>query len=162
MGETISQRETIFFDITPKTKFGRLSVSTQDAKKVSVALSSSLLNFSAETEIIHIATDHQSNLFITAPVSNSFNSGGELQLSGWARLYADNPIILELLTQSGGLIASRQIAIPENYAGDYFFFETSIPYIVNRIQDVYLVMRQFGDSLSGNIALERTSFQIAP
>jgi hypothetical protein len=161
-GELVASKETIFFDTTSETKFARLSINAQDAQEVSFAVTTSQLNLSDKKQTIINATDRQNNFLIISPANQSYISGGDFQLSGWARVKVESPVILELITTSGGLIASRQIAIPEDTNNDYFYFETNIPYKVNRIQDVYLVIRQIGIDLPGNIALERATFQIGP
>ena len=154
-GETILLNESIFFDANLKARPARISIQLEDANQVHLAVASSALTLALMGENLISATDHQADFIITSPANQGYITGGEFQLSGWMRPSGTTPIILELISESGELLASRQLSIPESYAGDYFYIEASIPYQVDRIRDVFLIVRQMGERLPGDITLER-------
>lgn len=159
---SLELKELIYFDVPVVNTKTRLTMSLIDPEDVPRAIASSELLLSRDNSSINKAKDSQSNFIVTSPVENSLLSHGEFLVSGWIRPLEQTPVILELLTETGGLISSRQIAIPGENAGEYFFFDVVIPFSVPRILNAILVIRQMGSTIPGNIALESFKFQLSP
>jgi len=155
-------KELIFFDSPTVNTKTRLTLSLTDPEDVPRAITSAELLLSQVDPSISKAKDSQSNFIIISPVENTLISHGKFPVSGWIRPLEKTPVILELLTETGSLISSRQVAIPEDNNGDYFFFDVVIPYSVPRILNAILVIRQMGSTIPGNIALESFTYQVSP
>jgi hypothetical protein len=155
-------KELIFFDAPAFNTKTRLTISLTDPENVPRAIASAELLLSRDNSSIIKAKDRQSNFIIISPVENTLLSIGKFLVSGWIRPLEQTPIILELLTETGSLISSRQIAIPQDIAGDYFFFDVVIPYSAPRILNAIFVIRQMGSEIPGNIALESYTYQLSP
>jgi hypothetical protein len=155
-------KELIFFDTPTANTKTRLAISLTDPEDVPRAIASTELLLSRDNTSINKTNDSQSTFIIISPAENSLLSHGRFPVSGWIRPLEQTPIILELLTETGGLVSSRQIAIPQENAGDYFYFDVVIPYSVPRILNAILVIRQMGSEIPGNIALESFTYQLSP
>ena len=159
---SLELKELIYFDAPSGNTKTRLAISLIDPEDITRAIASSELLLSQDNSSINIAKDSQSNFIIISPAENTLLSHGKFPVSGWIRPVEQTPVIFELLSDTGGLISSRQIAIPKDYAGEYFFFDINIPFSIPRIRNAILIIRQMGSSIPGNIALESFTFQVSP
>lgn len=155
-------KELIYFDAPAVKTKSRLTIILTDPEEVTRAIASAELSLSRDDSSINEAKDSQSNFIIISPSEDSLLSHGKFPVSGWIRPMEQTPVILELLSETGGLISSRQISIPEENDGDYFFFDVVIPYSVPRILNAILVIRQMGSEIPGNVALESFTYQVSP
>jgi len=155
-------KELIYFDAPAGNTSTRLAISLIDIDDVPRAIASSELVLSQENSSIKNTKDNQSNFIIISPLENTLLSHGKFPVKGWIRPLEQTPVIFELLSETGGLISSRQISIPKDIAGDYFFFDINIPFTIPRIRNAILIIRQMGSTIPGNIALESFTFQVSP
>jgi len=155
-------KELIYFDAPTGNTKTRLAISLIDPEDVTRAIASSELMLSQDNSSITKAKDNQSNFIIISPVENTLLSHGKFPVKGWIRPLEQTPVIFELFSDTGGLISSRQISIPKDSAGEYFFFDINIPFAVPRIRNAILIIRQMGSTIPGNIALESFTFQVSP
>lgn len=152
---------TIFFDILSNPR-SRLVLGLIDIEDVTRAVSSTEIELSSSMEIAGGNPDHQANFIVLSPVESSVVTGGKFHVTGWARSSSTSPIIIELLSASGGLLNSRQFSVPGDPGNEYFYFAETIPYTVLAIRDAILVIRQTGSTIPGNIALESFTYQVSP
>ena len=81
-------------------------------------------------------------VILKSPVAGGFGKKGSLHIEGVIHLYNDNPIIVELYTQTGGIVANRALYVTGNDAVDFVPFSLDVPYSVTRRTPVRLTIRQ--------------------
>jgi len=153
--------KTIFFDILSNPR-SRLVLGLIDIEDVTRAVSSTEIELSSSMEIAGGNPDHQANFIVLSPAEGSVVTGGKFHVTGWARTASSSPIIIELMSSSGGLLNSRQFSAPGDPGNEYFYFDETIPYTVPAVRDAILVIRQTGSTIPGNIALESYTYQVSP
>ena len=79
---------------------------------------------------------------LKAPVAGGFAKKGSLHIEGVVHLYNDNPIILELFTQTGGIVANKPLFVTRSEGVDFVPFALDVPYSVTRRTPVRLTIRQ--------------------
>lgn len=65
------------------------------------------------------------------PVAGGFARKGSLHIGGMIHLYNDNPIIVELVTQGGGITASKAVTVVGNESAEFVPFSLDVPYKVS-------------------------------
>lgn len=76
------------------------------------------------------------------PVAGGFARKGSLHIEGMIHLYNDNPIIVELVTQGGGIPASKAVTVVGNESAEFVPFSLDLPYKVSTRTPVRLSIRQ--------------------
>ena len=76
------------------------------------------------------------------PVAGGFAKKGNLHIEGVIHLYNANPIIVELITQTGGIVANRAVYVTGSEGVDFVPFALDIPYAVTKRTPVRLTIRQ--------------------
>lgn len=80
---------------------------------------------------------------VQTPKEEAVVKGGKLRVSGFANPFNTNPIIIELLTESGGVFLTEIVKLPRGTVqGEYFTFTADIPYKVDIRTPVRLTLRQ--------------------
>ncbi|KAF0112219.1 MAG: hypothetical protein FD147_280 [Chloroflexi bacterium] len=101
---------------------------------------------------------------IESPVTGGLIKNGTLRVSGFAHPFNSNPIIIELVTQTGGIMESKVVVLPKIAQDqEYAAFVAEIPYEVFRRTPVRLTIRQRSESLPGiDIALSSQILYLDP
>jgi hypothetical protein len=69
-----------------------------------------------------------------------------LHLSGYAHAFSTAPLVIELIKENGGVVASKQISISVPAAGqNYAAFALDLPYYVSEATPVRISLRQGND-----------------
>lgn len=107
---------------------------------------------------------NQQPYVITSPQANSTVKGGVVTVSGFAHAYNTNPLIVELLTESGGVMTSQTVRLPRNAQDQtYVPFSVDIPYDVDIETPVRLSIRQRSITLPNiDIALSSQLITLMP
>ncbi len=85
---------------------------------------------------------------IQSPVANAVVKGGTLSINGYAHPFNNNPIIIELMTQTGGVMESKVVKLPKVAEGQRFVrFSAEIPYTVGIRTPVRVTIRQRSELL---------------
>ncbi len=79
---------------------------------------------------------------LSSPVNGGFARNGSLHIEGQVRLVNENPIIFELISHTGGIVASKAIMVKSIAGEDYVSFATDLEYAVNQRTPVRLIVRQ--------------------
>jgi hypothetical protein len=90
----------------------------------------------------------QDRILLGKPLRNDQINGGELQVSGEYNPANDLPVVLELIDDQGNVLGSRLLQF-DKATGKYQRFSTSIPYSVNKLLPVLMVIRQADDRIDG-------------
>jgi hypothetical protein len=97
---------------------------------------------------------------ILQPKVDQLVAGGVVTINGLARPINGSPLILELFTQEGNMIGTRQVSLPANKG--FVPFKVEMTYTVSQIRNVRLVVRQAGQRISGTAALSSIVFRVKP
>ncbi|MFH1447011.1 MAG: hypothetical protein ABIG43_06345 [Chloroflexota bacterium] len=153
----------IYFDIPHNEVNARLTIYVNDQFGRPLSLTSVNLTLTSKDSAINPPRDGQSAFVISTPQAGSTHTGDTLQIKGWMHPYNSSAVIFELITETGGIIGSRQLAVPENSYEAFIPFEVELPYIfVTSTRNVRLVIRQMGENIPGNVVLVSQQLWIAP
>lgn len=79
---------------------------------------------------------------LSSPVNGGFARNGSLHIEGQVQLVNENPVIFELISQTGGVVASKAIMVQNAAGQDYATFATDLEYSVSKRTPVRLIIRQ--------------------
>lgn len=152
------------FEIDAAAETARLQVSTLDEFNRLEWVSSTdvVLLGVGRNEITPSNTDEEPYL-IRDPRSGTSVSGGLLVISALANPVNTSPLIIELVTEDGVAMSTKQIVVPEP-TGDLSHtpFSVEIPYKVDGPTPVRLTIRQEGSRIPGNVALSSETITLLP
>jgi hypothetical protein len=150
------------FDIPAETGLALLSIATQDGLQRPLALRSIELTLS-RGGVEHIIAPSASDpwLSITNPQPGASISASPLVIKGSVNPVNSNPVIIELLTERGGAILTKQILVET--PGERFEFEIPLIFTpVTSARDMRLVIRQSVGWAGVNAILDSTPISITP
>jgi hypothetical protein len=81
-------------------------------------------------------------VILKLPVAGGFAKKGNLHIEGVIHLYNDNPVIVELFTQTGGIVANKALYVTRSEGVDFVPFALDVPYNVTKRTPVRLTIRQ--------------------
>jgi hypothetical protein len=153
------------FEIPGAAETARLILSVRDRYGRTIALSSvDLVLIQLGDNIINPEAFAQEPFLIRSPKTDDIISGGVLHLSAVARPLNNNPLIIELINETGGAIASKILQVePPTGELSHTPFEVDIPYQVSSSTKVRLTIHQVSNSrLPGIIALNSIALTLLP
>jgi hypothetical protein len=158
----ISFTTELSFELPGSDVEALLTLSTQDIYHRPLALRSVLLTLTASGEAQITSQQYTGPwLEITYPEPLDIITGGQFTIQGAVTPVTDNPVIFELITDSGGVIGSAQLAVTQ--PGQTFTFEQLISYAyITTIRDVRLVVRQTLDGYGTNVVLDSLLLALLP
>ncbi len=139
-----------------------LTLSTQDIYHRPLALRSVLLTLTASGATqINPPQYADPWLEITYPEPLDILTGGRFTIQGTITPLTDNPVIFELITDTGGVIGTAQLAVTQ--VGETISFEQPMSYgFITTIRDVRLVVRQTLDGYGTNVILDSLLLALLP
>ena len=101
---------------------------------------------------------------VTTPVYGSEIRNGMVHIEGFVHAINNNPIVGELVTETGGIIKSIVVTLPKDSVGqDYVPFAMDIPYTVKSRRPVRLTLRQPDMRLPGvDVVLDSLLIYLLP
>ena len=131
------------FESVAAGESGLVVVSTRDAygRRIAQAGIPVILLQLGRSEIETVKFNKQP-VVLKAPVAGGFASKGNLHIEGQVHLFNDNPVIIELITQTGGITASRALYLQKVDGAEFTPFTLDLPYEVSRRTPVRLTIRQ--------------------
>jgi hypothetical protein len=142
-------KEEIEFELRGAAESGRLSISTvDDHGRVQAINSVPLLLMSLGSSEIMPVNQPRERVVLAQPKAGFEVRAGEVVVEGEFLPYADAPVILELVEETGKIISSRLLYFDLNISGYQAFFAT-VPYTVYAETPVRLVIRQDDRSIPG-------------
>ncbi len=142
-----AQSMEIPFDVSTAGESALLVVSTRDefGRRVAQTSIRLLLLQIGDSDIEPSGFDRQPFLLDT-PVYLSLAKNGLVHVQGFVHAIGNGPIAADLVTQSGGIIDSEVITLPENSDDqDFVPFTMDIPYSVAQRTPVRLTLRQMDE-----------------
>lgn len=153
------------FEIPGAAETARLVLSVRDQYGRMIALSSvDLVLIQLGDNFINPEAYAQEPFLIRSPKADDIISGGIVHLTAVARPVNNNPLIIELINETGGAIASRILQVePPSGNLSHTPFEIDIPYQVSSTTKVRLTIHQVSDNrLPGIIALNSVPITLQP
>jgi hypothetical protein len=147
----ISLATRIQFEITSAGESALIVISTRDGydRRIAQVSVPVILLQVGESEIEN-PTFFTQPVVLSAPVNGGIAQNGSLHIEGQVRLINENPIIIELISQTGGVVASKGILVKSTAGQEYAPFATDLDYSVSQRIPVRLIIRQPG-TLSHNV-----------
>jgi len=157
----------IDFEIPSVAETARLMVSVEDPNGLVIALTSvEVILLSMGENDPNPPGDMLEPFFIQNPWSQQRISGGSLTAAGLFRPVSDQPVYFEIVAPTGEILGSRQIQLDphdvEEAAGGYLPFEIDIPYTISKATWARLIVRQVGQRLPGNVAVNSLQVYLSP
>jgi len=150
------------FEITTESAPALLTLALQDEYHRPLALRSVLLTLHANgTATITEQSKNTSWLEIDQPVAHESLSGGNFRVEGRVTPLTQKPVIFELITDTGGVIGSSQLAIQESNAPIDFSIQLSYAFITTT-RNVRMVVRQTIDPFGANVILDSLPIILSP
>lgn len=150
------------FEIPNGSMEALLTLSTQDDYHRPLALRSVLVTLSSSGEP-EVNTNHDETpwLEIDDPEPQDAIDGGKFIVRGSVIPVTDKPVIFELITDTGGVIGTAQLAVSQ--AGEGFSFELPLTYgFISSVRDVRLVIRQTIEGYASAVILDSIPLALAP
>jgi hypothetical protein len=163
-GRNIWAAPELPFTIDAVSEIARLQISSRDGFGRLEALTSvDLVLLSVGRDEVHPQAVTMEPYLIRSPDQGDTVSGGKLILEALARPINDSPVIVELLTDNGSVLASAQasVATPGG-ALSHTPFTLDINYEVKDATPVRLVIRQEGSRIPGTVALTSLTLILEP
>jgi hypothetical protein len=150
------------FEIPRETTDGLLTIAVQDNNNRLVALRSVALILQSDGEnLINEQSSGSEWLSITKPQPGEKLQGDAIDVEGTVIPIIDRPVFFELITDSGGQIGWKQLAV-EN-TGEIIEFNITVPYAyITQERDVRLVIRQTDTFYGENIILDSVPIYLSP
>jgi len=153
----------IDYEIAVAAEAGRLKISVDDAAGRTVALNSlPLILLSVGDADIVPPADVLAPLIIRQPRKKALIQGGTLVASGRARLEGDGPLMVKLVTATGGEVGFRLADVVFQDGDSYGEFAVEVPYKVSEPTPALLVILEPGASLSDVIHLSSIEVLLSP
>jgi hypothetical protein len=152
----------IVFELPSESTQGLITLETQDKYHRPMTTRGVLLTLrSTGPSELQPAPTPEPWITITFPQPYEVISDGEFVVKGIATPITTKPIIFELITETGGVIGSKQLAV-EN-PGDTLTFDVPLSYAyITSTRDVRLIMRQTVDPYGRNIILDSLPLFLTP
>ena len=161
-GKPITFSTNLSFELPHQNDEALLTLSTQDEFHRPLSARSVFLTLQADgTATLHPTTSGGDWLNLTSPQPGESFSGGQVLVAGSVTPVVQNPVIFELVTDSGGVVGSLQRAVQE--PGTTLDFEFTLPYaFITTTRDVRLVVRQSAPIYLENVILDSITLSLAP
>jgi len=98
-------------------------------------------------------------VMLKSPVAGGFYKKGNVHVEGLIHLFNDNPVIVELFTQTGGILATKAVYVQGKDNEEFVPFAFDLPYSVAKRTPVRFTLRQ-ASTLSPNVDISLYSMVI--
>jgi hypothetical protein len=142
------------FETRAAAELARLQITAEDANGNTIALGATHLLLTPEgyEEITPPGILNERCIFF-APVANATVNGGALAVAGTYFPFNTEPLILELVADTGMIVGSQWLEVPSASGNEPIPFNAEMTYSVDTQTQAYLVARQFDDRIDGMIYL---------
>jgi hypothetical protein len=151
------------FEIGAAGELGRLTVSTEDGfGRVQALHSVHLLLLSTGEDLINPPEPPYERCLLSWPLPGGQVSGSILLVEGQFRPLNAQPLVIELVAESGAVIATRLVAVERANGDTYVPFATDLPYLIEAPMWARLVVRQQDDRIPGTMYLYSQEIALYP
>lgn len=151
------------FEISGVAEAGRVQVSVEDENKRTVALSSvDIVLLSLGESDLNPPGDLLEDILIQEPAPNALIQGGKMRVSGLARAHTQGPLMIELQTDDGRIVGTRQVAVDDSVDGHFGTFMIDVPYTINAPTKARLLVWENGEHIPGIAHLSSLEVLLSP
>jgi hypothetical protein len=151
------------FQIQAAGELARLSLSTQDQYgRLTALYSVHLILLQEGYSIVNPPGDLRERGVILQPAAGQRNAGGLLRVSGELRPLNSQPLVVELVTRDGNIIASQLVPITPPPTDIYIPFQVDLPYSVSRGTWALLEIHQPDARIGGIMYLNSREIYLNP
>jgi hypothetical protein len=153
----------IHYEIEAAAEAGRLQIGVEDEQGRLMAQSSvDLILLSLGDADLTLPADQLEDIYLDAPRSNALVQGGQVRVSGLARIRSDQPLLIEFQTEDGRIVGTRQVAVEAVPGSTHGTFMTDVPYTVGSTTRVRLAIWEPGDRIPGIVQLSSKEVVLSP
>jgi len=151
------------FKLDKTAEFARLQIRTEDEFHRTIAISPiHLILQSNGINKIYPNTIRIDRCIIHSPRINEVNTGNLLIIDGKFLPFNDQPILIELITETGYVINSKYIQLQPISSDPLITFKVDIPYQVSTRTPVRLTISQKDERIPGNLYVYSQLLVIEP
>lgn len=162
-GARVTIGTEISYEITAVAETGRIQISTVDGHGRTSALASvDVILLSVGAADLNPAGDNFEAIVIRQPGSNSLIQGGTMRVAGLARPRSERPLMIELHTNEGKIVGTRQVTVEASDVGQYGDFAIDVPYNISAPTQVRLMVWERGDRIPGIVHLSSLEVLLSP
>ncbi|HEX6306061.1 MAG TPA: Gmad2 immunoglobulin-like domain-containing protein [Anaerolineales bacterium] len=162
-GARVTMGMDISFEIAAAAELGRIQVSTVDENgRTSALATADIILLSVGEADYNPAGDNFETIVIQQPAPNALIQGGTMRVSGLARPRSERPLMIELHTNEGKIVGTRQVAVEASDAGQYGNFAIDVPYNISAPTQVRLMVWEPGDHIPGIVHLSSLEVLLSP
>lgn len=159
----VAMSTEISYEITAAAELGRIQIGTVDENGRTSALASvDIILLSIGDAEDNPAGDNFEAIVIQQPDPNALIQGGTMRVSGLARPRSEGPLMIELHTNEGKIVGTRQVAVESSEAGQYGNFAIDVPYNISAPTPVRLMVWERGDNIPGIVHLSSLEVLLSP
>jgi hypothetical protein len=145
---------TLPFQIQAAGELARLTLSTQDQYGRTTAVNSvHLILLSDGLSIVNPSGDLRERCIIEQPAPGRRYGGGTLLVYGEMRPFNNVPLVIELVTREGNVIASQAVPIAPAADDGYVPFYANLPYSIHSGSWALLAVHQLDERIGGTMYL---------
>jgi hypothetical protein len=154
---------TLDFEVQGAGEFARLTMSTQDEYgRLAAVYSVHLILLPEGFSVINPPGDMKERCVVDQPVPGRRIAGGMLAVAGEMRPFNSMPLVVELVTRDGNVIASQPVVIVPAPDDSYVPFQVDLPYSISTGTWALLVVRQPDDRIGGTMYLYSREIYLNP
>ncbi|MEZ0395560.1 MAG: hypothetical protein ABWK53_03895 [Anaerolineales bacterium] len=151
------------FEIGAAGELGRLSISTEDRFGRLQALHSvHVLLLSEGEDQINPPEPPRERCLLSWPLPGGQVSGSILLVEGYFRPLNRQPLVIELVSETGQVIATRLVTVEPAPDDSYVPFAVDVPYLIEAPLWARLVVRQADDRIPGTMYLYSQEIALYP
>jgi hypothetical protein len=155
--------QEIVFGISAVAETAQLQVIVEDEhNRLAAVASLELLLLSLGNPDLAQPGDGLENIVIAEPKENALIQGGVMRVSGLARLQETQPLLIELRSEDGRIVGTRQVAVTPVPGSSYGTYEIDVPYSVAAATRVRLAVWEPGVSNPGIVHLSSLEVMLSP
>jgi hypothetical protein len=154
---------TLPFETQGAGELARLSISTQDQYgRLTALYSVHLILLPERFSVINPPGDFKERCVLDKPVAGRQNAGGTVTVTGKMRPFNSLPLVVELVTRDGNIIASKLVATSPAPDDSYVPFQVDVPYSISYGTWALLVVRQPDERIGGTMYLYSREVYLRP
>ena len=148
-GARVNLYEEVPFQISAAAEVGRLVLSMADEAGRLIAVNSiDLILLSMGDSDINPSDALLDFIYIQQPKLKTLVQGGSVLVSGLARPFIDQSLVVHLIAEDGRVVGQRLVAVGERAANGYGEFGVEVSYNVWRLTPVRLTIYEVGSPIS--------------
>jgi hypothetical protein len=162
-GARISLGSEVKFEISAVAEAARAQILVEDNHGRTMALASvDLILLSIGDADINPVVDTLENIIIEEPNPNALIQGGQVLVSGLARLRGDQPLLIEIQTDDGRVVGTRQVSVVSPQGGGHGTFAIDVPYTLSATTRARLFIWERGARIPGIAHLSSLEVVLSP